>query len=448
MSCGPVIIYPPCPTDCPQVVAYLPQNGNLIGIGVLDNFDATANEGTYRGVVGDGTYLTATLDAANKAIVLTFNAAAVATPQATEILLGGGEIATTAEAQALASDTLLLTPLKLSQVTALTTRPGIVELSTDAENLTGTDTTRAVTPAGMATQRATIKQTRIFANAAARAAATPDFDGQLGVQLDTEGVFTSTGLAAGNWQSSFIQPNTVTTFTALTTFDVGTADLIYKDGATDMGGWYGGTGFVVETTMYLNSQMRIEATGGLNFIAGSEVQVASVAVPANSVIITNATPGEVSSRLLSRFFQTDTTTTLSSNTEIEIAGSNFRIVDGGSEQLTVSGSQVLVDVELFINAGTEIAGGAAVNFGTTTTIEVNSVTVPANSVLVTSATAGRLTNKLINTFISTSNTQAWAAPTGLTSRATFDPATVTLPELGQRFAALLTDLMNTLKPSL
>lgn len=35
----------------------------------------------------------------------------------------------------------------------------------------------------------------------------------------------------------------------------------------------------------------------------------------------------------------------------------------------------------------------------------------------------------------------WTAPTGALSRATFDPATVTLGQLAQRVAALLTDLL-------
>ncbi len=42
--------------------------------------------------------------------------------------------------------------------------------------------------------------TQIFANAGARAAGVPDFDGQLGVQLDTNVVYEATGLSAGNWQ--------------------------------------------------------------------------------------------------------------------------------------------------------------------------------------------------------------------------------------------------------
>ena len=35
----------------------------------------------------------------------------------------------------------------------------------------------------------------------------------------------------------------------------------------------------------------------------------------------------------------------------------------------------------------------------------------------------------------------WAAPTGNESRATFDPATVTLPQLAERVAALIKDLV-------
>lgn len=37
---------------------------------------------------------------------------------------------------------------------------------------------------------------------------------------------------------------------------------------------------------------------------------------------------------------------------------------------------------------------------------------------------------------------SWSAPTGNKSRATFDPATVTLVQLGERVAALIDDLMQ------
>jgi microcystin degradation protein MlrC len=37
-------------------------------------------------------------------------------------------------------------------------------------------------------------------------------------------------------------------------------------------------------------------------------------------------------------------------------------------------------------------------------------------------------------------TAAWADPSGTLTRTTFDPATVTLPQLAERVAALITDL--------
>lgn len=41
--------------------------------------------------------------------------------------------------------------------------------------------------------------TQTFANLAARNAAVPDFNGQIGVQIDIDAVFQSTGTSAGNW---------------------------------------------------------------------------------------------------------------------------------------------------------------------------------------------------------------------------------------------------------
>ena len=107
--------------------------------------------------------------------------------QANETRLGVLAIATTAEAQAGTIDTKIITPLKMAQVTATesrrglialastaeaqslvpddtkalsvarlvdrtatTSRVGVVELATNAETQTGTDTARAVTPAGLA----------------------------------------------------------------------------------------------------------------------------------------------------------------------------------------------------------------------------------------------------------------------------------------------------------
>lgn len=46
-----------------------------------------------------------------------------------------------------------------------------------------------------------IRVTRTFDDAAARAAAVPDFEGQLGVQIDTDVPYLANGTAAGDWES-------------------------------------------------------------------------------------------------------------------------------------------------------------------------------------------------------------------------------------------------------
>lgn len=48
-----------------------------------------------------------------------------------------------------------------------------------------------------------IKRTKVFANTAARVAATPDFVGQFGIQLDLASLWRSTSLAAGAWSTNF-----------------------------------------------------------------------------------------------------------------------------------------------------------------------------------------------------------------------------------------------------
>jgi hypothetical protein len=59
------------------------------------------------------------------------------------------ELATDAEAQTGTDTAMAITPANLQAVTATETRKGVVELATTAEVTTGTDTARAVTPAGV-----------------------------------------------------------------------------------------------------------------------------------------------------------------------------------------------------------------------------------------------------------------------------------------------------------
>lgn len=76
-------------------------------------------------------------------------------PDGTTTVKGKVELATDAEALALTSDVVVLTPGNLGAVIASATQQGIVELATDAETQTGTDATRAVTPASLAATTAT-----------------------------------------------------------------------------------------------------------------------------------------------------------------------------------------------------------------------------------------------------------------------------------------------------
>lgn len=77
---------------------------------------------------------------------------------ASETAPGIVEIATTAEAQAGSSNSVVLTPVRLQDVTATAARKGVVELATNAEAQTGTDTSRALTPANL--QAVTATETR------------------------------------------------------------------------------------------------------------------------------------------------------------------------------------------------------------------------------------------------------------------------------------------------
>lgn len=70
--------------------------------------------------------------------------------QASTSTAGIAELATNAETQAGSDATRTVTPAGLASVTATETRAGLVELATTAEAAAGTDTVRAVTAAGVA----------------------------------------------------------------------------------------------------------------------------------------------------------------------------------------------------------------------------------------------------------------------------------------------------------
>ena len=91
---------------------------------------------------------------------------------------------------------------------------------------------------------------------------------------------------------------------------------------------------------------------------------------------------------------------------------------------------------------------AFIDFGATSLLKIGAVSIPANSVVITGGAAGNPSSKLINTFISNSNTQTGytAFANGATLR-TCDTATVTLPELAQIVGTLIQDLKAVKLPA-
>lgn len=193
-----------CCTPTTESVEYSAENQNLSGIGVFNGQEGTLFG--FRGIVSDNVSLTVSLDAPNNVIVISFNDDLLVAdiPTATETQRGIAEVATQAETNAGVVDNVIITPLKLNDRTATETRSGIAEIATQAEVTTGTDDTRIITPLKLTTFAGTQKTTRVFADAVARAAATPTFDGQLGSQLDNNALIMATGTTAGSFSPNIV----------------------------------------------------------------------------------------------------------------------------------------------------------------------------------------------------------------------------------------------------
>lgn len=198
-----------CCTPTTESVEYSAENQNLSGIGVFNGQEGTLFG--FRGIVSDNVSLTVSLDAPNNVIVISFDDDLLVAdiPTATETQRGIAEVATQAETNAGVVDNVIITPLKLNDRTATETRSGIAEIATQAEVTTGTDDTRIVTSLKLATFAGTQKTTRVFADAVARAAATPTFDGQLGIQLDNNALIVATGTTAGSFSPNIVIAGTL-----------------------------------------------------------------------------------------------------------------------------------------------------------------------------------------------------------------------------------------------
>lgn len=288
------------------------ENANLVGVGVFDN--VTDYLVQFRGIVSDSAALTVTLDAGDNTIVLAFDQDALVAdiPDADTTTRGILETATNAEALAKAATNKILTPSNLAVLTASDTFAGFVELATDAETQAGVSTTLAVTPAGLAST-IVLSNTVTWADSVARLAATPSFDGQFGVQLDTNIPYFSDGSVVGDFVMPIMTLNSNNNvLTATTSLYLGANPFNFEGDSSASAVVFRNLDTFVITTSSLVSfdQTLVEFSDSLvNFASNAQVQSAGVTVPANSVLITGINPGQFSSALRTTFLSTANTQT-------------------------------------------------------------------------------------------------------------------------------------------
>lgn len=296
-GCAYIVNLPDNPTDI-----YSAANLNTGGIGVFDS--ESSFQFGFRGVNSANAMMTVTLDAANKNVLLTLDASAIAAafPAATTAQVGILETATDAEALAEVAANKILVPSNLAALGATLTFAGLVERATQAEVTAGTDAVRYVAPDTLGVLLATKKQTATWADAVARAALAPTFAGQFGVQLDTDQGYVSYGVAAGQWYPLMtFNANAIVPNGSTNGLQMGTATLDVADGAFSFtNSTISGDGVAI--TLISNSSLQV--SGGIFDLDSSEFRIGGAATSANTVICTGAVAGDLTDRLLSTFIST------------------------------------------------------------------------------------------------------------------------------------------------
>jgi hypothetical protein len=336
--CGPTIkryIF-----QCPgseEGTTYTFSNVNVTGQGVFSGL--VGSDAQFKGIASSGATVTVTNDAANKTVNLEVNTAAVvaAIPDSTTAVKGKTAFNSDAEAIAKTLTTKALTASNLAALGASTTFAGLTRLATVPEAQTGTATNIAVTPAGLDAVASAIPTQRVFANSGVRDAATPDYVGQFGVQQDSGTAYISNGLAAGDWFPAFIVLGTDNSMESETGFDLNATGNFNVTNNSATAGVF---------SFSSDAVLQIDPSGYLNFTSGGRLQTGGVNIPANSVITTSSTAGQVDSMLIASFISSDSASEVYTVTN----GTVSRTFDADTvtlPQLADIVSTLLVDLEQF-----------------------------------------------------------------------------------------------------
>lgn len=137
------------------------------------------------------------------------------------------------------------------------------------------------------------------------------------------------------------------------------------------------------------------------------------------------------------------------------ATSKFRFFDSGGLAVDFVDGEVDFYHDLQIQGTGRIVmnGGSVFDYVTGSVLKIDSVSIPANSVLTTSGTAGFISSALINTFLSAANTSNGYSFSNDTPLKTFDVSTIgiaydqtVLQNIANLLVTLARDLMNLKVP--
>lgn len=154
-------------------------------------------------------------------------------------------------------------------------------------------------------------------------------------------------------------------------------------------------------------------------------------------------------------------------TTINLNGQSIVLVGNGDLILTNAVFRQTGAVSLFYGSETNfgvVAGDSQIVNFANIVLRIANTDVPANSVITTSASLGEPSSRLLSTFLSTANTAVYGIPTGTLARTTFlaypgqvvsNPPTQAQVQtiddalliVSRRLAALITDLIITVKPT-